>query len=58
MHDLRRLALSIQLGGTEAFFGDESGYFVGLVLLHGLQESLIALSPVRTLNRETMPERS
>lgn len=47
--NLRRLALGIQLGGTETFFGDERGDFIGLVLLHGLQESLIAPTPVLTL---------
>lgn len=45
----RWLALSIQLRRTETFFDDESGDFVGFILLHSLQEPLIALTPVLTL---------
>lgn len=47
--NLRRLALSIQLGGTEAFFDDEGRDFVRFILLHSLQEPLITLTPVLTL---------
>ena len=49
MIDLRRLALSVQLGGTETFLDDESRDLVGFILLHGLQQPLITLTPVLTL---------
>lgn len=47
--DLRRLALSIQFGRTEAFFGNESSNFLWFVLLHRMQESLVTLTPILTL---------
>lgn len=49
MLNSRRFALGIELGRTEPFFDDESRDFLRFVLLHGLQESLIALTPVLTL---------
>lgn len=49
---LRWLSLHVQFGGTKSLLHNQGSYFVRLVLLYSLQQSLIALTPVLTLRRQ------
>lgn len=53
--DLRGLALGIQLCRAETFFDNESSHFLRFVLLHRLQEPLVALTPILTLEAHIIP---